>query len=320
MYTRYLFKKGLPTDITAMPKVVEKVLSHPQVPEDDELRTEVQNLAENFARGFVLNLDSFFGSEVRIAIDEEGKEVSWEGDPFFRGIIDYLGAEDNKAIVTDYKTGWAITKDKVQLETYGWMAHKIFPQIDTFLVQHYFVRYNSKRYATLGMEDIERAERRIHRIAKKIQKDTEFAPSPSARCSWCPFVVRCAQLPVLEGLQLPALDSEEKAREYAGKLLIVKEATKRVEKMLKDYTKQYGPIELGDGTYGHHFTKSPKIKDTEAFMNKLWDAGEDPLPYLNVDMRKAKKLLGEVEGLEEIAEDVGRTRFYFKKGKKEEKN
>lgn len=316
IYTDYLVERKLPTDITAIQKITDRVLGHPSVPGDEGLILEVRELADKFARGFVLNLDTFYGAEIKLAVDSEGNQVNWKDDSvFFRGILDHVEIEDNKVKITDYKAGWVITKDTAQLETYAWLAHKIFPQIDTYLVEHYFVRYNSRRYSELSDEGIERAERRIKKFANKIANDTEFSPSPSARCSWCPYVVRCAQLPALEGLQLPVLDSEEKAREYAGKLLIVKEAIKRVEDMLKDYTRKHGPIQVGDGSYGHHFSQSPKIKDVEAFMNRMWDAGKDPLPYLNVDMRQAKKLLSELEGLEEIIENVGKTRFYFKKNK-----
>jgi len=313
-YTEYLMKKKLRSDITIMPQVAEKILAQSGIPDDEELMAEVKELAERFTRGFVLNLDTFYGSEIKLAIDEEGHQVDWKADnAFFRGILDRIDIEDNRVLITDYKTGWEITKDRAQLETYAWMAKTIFPQIDTFYVEHYFVRYNVKRYSELSTKDIERAERRVRRIVRKIQKDKEFSPTPSARCSWCPYVVRCAQLPTLRGLELPLLDSEEKAKEYAGKLLIVEEALKRVKQMLKEYCKKHGGIDVGDGVYGFHFTESPRIKEVERFMHLLWDKGEDPLPYLTVNMRKAKPLLEKIPELQEITEAEGKTQFRFKR-------
>jgi len=317
LYTEYLVKNKLKTDMSIMPEIVEKVLSSKQIV-DEEIIQEVETLADRFTRGFVLNPDTFYGAELKLAIDEEGNEVDWKDDnAFFRSILDRIDIEDNRVLVTDYKTGWEITKDKAQLETYAWMAKTIFPQIDTFYVEHYFVRYNTKRYSELTGEDIERAKRRVKRIVKRIEKDTEFPPTPSTRCSWCPYLVRCAQLANIQNLQLPVLDTKEKAIQIAGRLLIVKEAVKRVEQMLKEYCKEYGKIPLGDGFYGYHVIESPKVKNIEEFMNILWDKGENPLLYLSVDMRKARPLLNKIEELEGVIEFEKKTQFRFKKVKEE---
>jgi len=315
LYTEYLVKHRLKTDMSIMPQIVEYVLSSANVYED-ELIKEVEILADNFTRGFVLNLDTFYGAELKLAIDEKGNEVKWkDSNAFFRGILDRIDIEDNRVLVTDYKTGWEIIKDKAQLETYAWMAKVVFPKIDTFHIEHYFVRYNTKRYGELTNEDVERAKKRIIRTIKKINNDTEFLPNPSTRCSWCPYVVKCGQLANINDLQLPTLDTKEKAIQIAGKLIIVKEAIKRIEQMLKDYCKEYGQIPLGNGLYGYCIIESQKIKNIEEFMNILWDKGENPLLYLSVDMRKTKPLLGKIQELQNIIETEKSTRFKLIKNK-----
>jgi len=317
LYTQHLVKNKLRTDVDAMPQIVENILSSANVFNDD-LTQEIESLAEKFARGFIIDFNTFYGAELKLAIDEEGNEVNWkDNNVFFRSILDRIDIEDNRVLVTDYKTGWEITKDRAQLETYAWMAKTIFPQIDTFYVENYFVRYNSKRYSELTTEDVERAKRRVKRIIKKIENDEEFLPNPSTRCSWCPYLVRCGQLANIQDLQLPVIDTKEKAVQIAGRLLIVKEALKRVEQMLKEYCKEYGQIPLGNGFYGHHVIESPKIKNIEEFMNILWDKGENPLLYLRVDMRKIKPLLEKIEKLGKIIEIEKKTQFKFKKTKEE---
>jgi hypothetical protein len=112
----------------------------------------------------------------------------------------------------------------------------------------------------------------------------------------------------------PIIDTEERAADYAGKLIIVEAALKKVKELLKGWCGERGPIDVGSGTYGFNLVKSKKIRDIEAFYEKLAERGLNPLDYMNVDLRKIGKLK-KIEGFNELFEETGLTRFGYKRKK-----
>lgn len=325
-YTNHLKEKNLTTDITTLPEIAESIFF--AEPHPDGIMQEVMDLASKFGKGFIFNKDTFYGSELLLGIDEKGNQVEkgktdwrdWDwGKVYFSGKIDRIDVEDNRILITDYKSGYNVEQDKRQLAIYAWLVHSIFPEMDTFQVQNHFVRFG---YATppeeITLAEIEKTKKWVAKKVKQIEAEKEFNPKPGPRCAYCGYIAKCGQMVELQKTGLPALNTPEKAVEWAGKILIVKEVVKRAEGILKEYCKEKGAVDLGTGAYGYNYSESLKVKDVEKFCEVLWEAEKNPYEFLNVDMRRAKKLIGKIGRLDSngIVEMKGSTRFGFKKGAK----
>jgi len=302
-YITHLEKNKLKSDVTWL-KLKDGLDVHPDGIE----------LIEKFVNSFVLNLDTHLASERQIAVDEEGNRVDWWSEKaWFRGIIDKIDIEPERTIITDFKTGWNTDMDTFQLQVYAWLvAQGEKAEGDTFCVRNHFIRWGIEKKKEFSVEQVMKVKEKIKRIIGQIEKEKEFPARPCNFCTLCGYIHKCGQIAELsEKVDLPVIDSPEKAKDYAGKLLVVEERLKKVKELLKEWVKENGAIELDNGSYGWYGYKSKKVKDKEALYEKLCEEGLNPLDFVNFDMRKLGKV--RTEGL---VEEVKKVRFGFKKGEK----
>lgn len=300
-YTKHLYEKKLVSDLTW--DGLTKGLA---------FSDEATELMEDFTRQFVLNLDTFEDCELEIAIDEKGKQIDWfSKDAFFRAKIDRLDIDENRVAITDYKSSHKIELDRFQLETYAWLVNLIAPKRDTFLVKNHFLRFSVEKGEEIPLSKVKLVGDKIKRSVELIEAERKFDAKPGSHCSYCSYTHRCGLLVELGKGGYPVIDSERKAREYAVKLVTVEAALKKVKDLLKGWCEEKGLIKLDTGTYGFNPQKSRKIKDIEVFYEKLAEQGLNPLQYMNIDLRKIKKL----KDIEDLFEETGQTRFGFKKAK-----
>lgn len=298
-YTKHLWENKLASDVT-----------WEHLTDDLALSPEAEELMEDFARQFALNLDTFKGAEIEIAINEKGERVDWwDDDVFFRAKIDRLDVDENRVLITDYKTSHIIELDKLQLKIYAWLVNFLNPERDTFLVKNHFLRFRVEKGGEIPLSKVKLVGDEVKKFIDVIEAEKKFEAKPGSHCSYCSYTHRCGLLVELGKGGYPVIDSEEKAVEYAAKLVIVEAALKKVKDLLKGWCEDKGLIKLDVGTYGFNLTKSRKVKDIEVFYEKLAEQGINPLDYMNVDLRKIKKL----KDLDDLFEETGSTKFGFKK-------
>lgn len=306
-YTTHLKKNRLRTDMDMLPELAGKVQVDGAYP--DEFIGSTSYILDKFAHSFVLD-PNFHSAELKLAIDREGHPAPWNSS-FMRGIVDRIDLEDNRVVITDYKTGWAIVKDRFQLEVYAWLVYSVFPDADTFYCQNHFVREAYITGEEVGLVAIEAVKNRIYRQVTKIERERKFEATPGPHCTYCAYLIKCGQLARIEKAGMPALTTPEQARDYAQKVMIVEEALKRMKKqLLKPYCEEHGPIELTEGTYGFQASGGLRFREVEKFCEALWEAEINPFDYIVVDMKKAKKLLLRFDHL---AVEEKSSRFGFKK-------
>lgn len=313
-YTQHLKKSGLKTDISAMPKITESAYYEKDLGLEASAIDEVMEISQQFAEKFILNLDTFYGSELKLAITKDERKTEWTDwtGAFFRSIIDRIDKEDNRVVITDYKTGYSIEKDTWQQAIYAWLVRDLFPECDTFTLKTHYVRLGYIDSVEITLADIAKAKKKALNTIKMIEKERVFPPRPGNNCGSCSFLADCGQIMKLEGT-VPMISSPEKAREYAQKLIIAEYLISRVKNALKAYAKETGPIDLGTGSYGHHYSESPKLPDVAAFCEAMWAENKEPWDFLSVNMTKAKKLL-KIPAIEALVEMKGYTTFKFEKG------
>ena len=298
------------------------------------LKPEVEKMFKQFQENFLLNLDTFLATEKEIAITKEKKLTDWwDNNCWFRGKIDRIEKQDSYITITDYKTSQAISINKLQLGVYAWLAHFAYPDIDTFILQDHFLRFGIVKTIEMGLKDIKDTEEKVRAYIKTIEAELEkeeinktreekyrtrtFKPRPGTNCEYCPYVFKCeTALALQEQANIPLITSKEQATDIARKLIIVEARLKGVKKLLKAWVDKNENIELDMGTYGFQPSSSAYITDVGAFIEALYNAEKDPMEYLNVDMRKAKKIIKEL-GLQGLLGERKSVKFGFKKRKPE---
>ncbi len=307
-YIKYLVKSKLTSDIT-WPELTEGLDGLPDGPD----------LIDRFARSFVLNLETHYGSEIQIAITKEGRPCGWWAkDVWFRFKIDKVDIEEDKLVITDWKSGWNTDIDKFQLEVYAWGLsydeHLVQEKgRDSVLVKNHFIRYKMEKSMEFTGAVIPAIEKKVRKIVAQMEKAKKFPAKPGSFCSLCGYTSQCAKrMSLVEKGNLPVIDTREKAIDYAGKVLVVLQQLNAVKKLLKGFVDENGPIPLATGSYGYNPQNTLEIPDKEAVYNALCEKGEDPLTFFNIDLRGIRKA-----GLsEELVKPAVAIKFGFKKGKK----
>lgn len=312
-YIRHLRDEGLATDVTWAPQALEeaeKTLKGRKP--DGGIWEEVEGMFRTF-------VDSHAFDPSRIAEVEKMERISLEDGTQFWGVIDLLEVrEDGLAVVTDWKTDWAVRSQSeverdFQLRTYAWMVARLYGY-EEVVCRLDFVRHGAVREVLLGPEDVARTERRIIRTIKHIRAEKEWSPSPGTHCSWCPWSDDCPAVS-----DLPAqIYSLEDARRVAGEILVLEKQIRDRKEALKAWTAVEGPIIVGGQEFGHHESRSLRITNIPAFVQLMEGAGKDPYGLLSVDGRKISPYLRDPwmkERLEEISEEIVTTRFGSRKAR-----
>jgi CRISPR/Cas system-associated exonuclease Cas4 (RecB family) len=316
-YLKHLRDEGLATDITwaaqAMKAAEEALAGNGRI-----LGGDLREEAEEIFRTFV---GSHAFDPADIAEVELSEKVDLPDGVQFFGVIDLLEVRDGLAVVTDWKTDWAVrgqaeVERDFQLRAYAWMVSKLYGY-EEVVCRLDFVRHpGAVREALFGPEDMARTEERILRTVESLQTDKEWRPSPGSHCSWCPWSEDC---PAVSDLPVSITTSED-AKRIAGEILVLEKQLKDRKEALKAWTAVEGTVTVGGQEFGHHESRSLRVTDIPAFIALLEEAGKDPYGLLSVDGRKLSPYLRDSyirERLEEISEEVVSTRFGARKAKEE---
>ncbi len=304
-YIKYLVKSKLTSDIT-WPGLTEGLDGLPEGVE----------LMDRFARSFVLNPETHSRSEFEIAITEKGEICGWWAkDVWFRFKIDKIDVEEDRIIITDWKSGWNTDIDKFQLEVYAWglnYAHK-GTKYSTTLVKNHFIRYKMEKSVEIPGSAIAGIEKKVRKIVAQMEKAKKFPAKPGSFCSLCGYASQCAKrMSLVEKGNLPVIDTREKAIDYAGKVLVFQQRLNAVKDLLRGFVDENGNIPLATGSYGYNPQNTLDIPDKEKVYNELCELGFDPLEYFNIDKRR----IHQAKLSEELVKPSKSVKFGFKKGKK----
>lgn len=289
-YLLHLRENHLRTDITEMETIAEQVFYDPTVrrecPISDDAWEEVAGLADTFARTANIG-PAFARSEMKMAVDHDLQPWPYE-DPnvFIRAILDRLDLDGERAVIYDYKTGYHAEFNKLQAEVYCYMVFKNYPQVNIIIpIFHHIPVAVEKRGEEVGRDRLDGLEKKLRKMAAMIQADKEFAPTPGAACDDCPYPCPAKQS------GLASIANDDGARAIAEDLILLDKQKKDKEKMLRDWCNRRGFVEVNGLVYGFHVSESQEFNDVGEFNATCQMFQRDPCDFLNVDNRKATKLL-----------------------------
>lgn len=128
------------------------------------------------------------------------KEMNFEiviGTALVRGFIDrvdYVDEGPERYIhITDWKTGrWEVAQKNVsenlQLGIYVIATALLFPEVDTFKAELYYLRSGKRKAHTFQRSDVADVESRVQKEMHKIIHDLNYSATKNGRvCSFCDF-------------------------------------------------------------------------------------------------------------------------------------
>ena len=309
-YDMHLLRNRLQTDITELPKIMDKVFfAHPSLGPSEY--DEVRRIIESFGQSHVFRPDLTVGIEERI-------EVDLDQDTKFVGIVDRLEIDDNVAVIADYKTDWRVRPaseivEDFQLQIYAWLVSKWYPQVASFRVHLEFVRHSyTPKPVEIDWWTVQATEKKVRGFVKQIQEDTKFKPKPGEGCAWCSYVEQC---PYKIDNNLTCT-SQTDAQRLAEEITLLEERVRSRKSALKVYCDANGPVKANGLEWGYRINLTDRVEDAKAFYEAMVKAGADPWDFLAVDSRQLRKLIESgllPQSIEPLLTDSASSRFAWKK-------
>jgi putative RecB family exonuclease len=175
-------------------------------------------LTNHYRRHYPFDADESLGIEQRVAfpLDAAGRYQ-------VRGVVDRIArARDGAIEIHDYKTGRyvpsqeSLDRDR-QLALYQIGVEASHGASPVRLVWHYLLR-DHVRVSTRTPAQLDRLRADTMALIDRIESESEFAPRPSALCSWCEFREICpgaAEAPAARDLA-PRAPAPERAAALAA--------------------------------------------------------------------------------------------------------
>ena len=289
---RHCHEKGIqPREIEG--SMISKTLQEHATPSVMSELNLMLSWLHSWAENFELS-ENYFGHEEMLALDEEFDECEWENGSY-RGILDLIETDDERCDVTDWKSQPHILSQTdldahEQMTHYLWLAWKAYPHFTKFRARIWYLRYGFGMYTERSIEDLVSFEQALMIKERKILETETWDPIPGKHCQYCDYVHLCP-FGESEVVEEGEIITQEQAVHAAAQITVGDEREKRLKAKHKEYVKSDDDVNVGkDWVYGYHASSSFAFDAVE--LEEVLDEYEISLSdYVNVDMKKLKKLL-----------------------------
>ncbi|TAL43264.1 MAG: PD-(D/E)XK nuclease family protein [Salinibacterium sp.] len=275
---------------------------------------------------------NIFGQEQKLALDEEFEECAWD-EASYRGILDLMQVTGSHCVITDWKSQPHIIPESdlhqaigtdiaEQFTFYAWLAWKMYPQLETFKVRLWYLRYGFYVESQRTLEDLELFEQTLMIKERKIAEIESWDPIPGKHCQYCDFIHMC---PIAQDMSPsnPEIITQEQAIRAAQRITVMEALIKVDKGKLKLYVNANDNVMIGENwIYGYNHKTSTTWKPGEVDP-VLRDRGYQLADVANLDVKKMRKLLKEsaktdpelAAKLEAISHEKHKTEFKgYRKG------
>lgn len=300
---------------------------------EEELQ-DVFEMFDNFVDNFSLDFNHQKQIEVerKFALTTDLECVAWDDnnkDILFKGIIDLVYVSANHSVViTDYKSDRFIEPETVlvnnlQLKIYAYAMSLIYPDIKSFKVRYYYIRYNKYHEHEIHWADLEQVGFYLKQKHKTIKQTKIFEASLNKYCDWCGFKNVCPEIQKVKNLKLVDNDKGIPTDKLASELYALEILVNNRKEILKARLKQDQEfVNVGDMCLGFHTSTSKKVKPREAieFLNSNKFQDYEIFEKITVSGTALKKIVGKdrMDLYKEmrdkgIIEEKSKINFQFKK-------
>ena len=195
------------------------------------------------------------------------------------------GAELDRGVVIDYKTGWWLPPPSeiseggfFQQRFYGLLVLRNYPTLNSVTLREFYPRYSESREATLYRDQLDEIEEAVTALVERFDRSVEedvWHPSPGKHCGYCPRPTACPIFPTAR--RAGRISSMEEAGMVAAQVLVAEAAIKQNKEALKAWAGTHGSIPVKDAkaerVYGHRVTKRTE-RPTREQMERAIQTGE----------------------------------------------
>lgn len=280
-YDNHLARIQKAQDVGAAREIMERVFFGHERPVPPALYEDYLAICRSFTEKHRLDLGSFVGAEVEIALTRELLACPWDApDAWFRARLDRLDKPWDRLVVTDYKTGWGGDADPFQFLTYAavvWLWNETNPvRPDTGAVAGIdvvveYARSNKRIPRRFGPEEIQTGIRLLKGYTARLEAETAWAPTPGEACRSCAFAALCPA----RARNLVDLNDPETAARVAGESMLLRAQATAREDALRGWVRDRGPVAVGKAAYVFGTRERFHISDPVEFMAVVTAHGHD---------------------------------------------
>lgn len=127
--------------------------------------------------------------ELKLAMTKEGHPTGyWDNDCWFRGKIDVVIRQSDRAYIRDWKTGNSRNEDSFELETNALLLKAKFPELQTVRGDYVWLK-EDRVGQSFDLSGFAATWQQINRLVKLIESTRangdEFDKKKSGLCGWC---------------------------------------------------------------------------------------------------------------------------------------
>lgn len=316
-YFRHCMAENVPTDLMMLPTIAQQQYRDtadqyrrrrkPYL-SDEQFQSVLNELVLPFGETHMVNLNDIAEIEQQIAIRADMQPCEWLApDVWFRGIVDLLEVPDDETLrIVDYKTGFAVESDALQMAIYAWLLFGLYPHVQWVECVFDYTRFNIRKPQQFGRSQAPEIDAEVRQICSNIEADTEMAPAPGLHCLTCQYAHVCEAKTEVPG----AIESVQDAQKAVEAISLLERDLKGTKEALRLWCTANGNVEHNGTCWGFHAQGDRGFDDAAAFHDEARKLGLDPFKYLSVNNTKAKRLL---DDLAHIAVPTRKTVFAGRK-------
>lgn len=296
-YDNHLAAAWLQTDHAAAERIMSEVFKKFERVPPPEIYEKYQAICRAFVMNHVLNLETFLGAEVKIAITRAFTLCDWEADDaWFRFKLDRLDLASDRALITDYKTGWGGESDPFQMLAYAcavWIHHEHEPlrpgagPLNAIEVVLSYCRSGRDNKWVFSPDQVQAGFQKIVDYAERVEAEKDWKPSPGTACKGCPYA-GTAHCPVKIGNMAPIIDEPTAAR-AAAELLLLEGQVKQRKAAIKGWCTDNGPLVAQGDVFDYGSRERYRVLNPLEFVQVLAANGYQPTEFYDVDTTELKR-------------------------------
>lgn len=180
-----LLPVGLPGPAAARGTLAHAAMENYIKGELKQLPDEI-SFYQQFLDNIIAHSDCELVPELKLAVDKEWKPADFDGDYWWRGVLDLFLKHPQIVIVYDWKTGKVYDDHQDQREIYslGIFSHH---DVDEVRAVHVYLDHKLNRETIYHRNMVPELREKWTGRVEKMLNDTDLIPSPGFYCRYCNF-------------------------------------------------------------------------------------------------------------------------------------
>jgi hypothetical protein len=233
--------------------------------------------------------------EIDLVVDLEETYSTDINGVTFTGKPDLVEIDDRVAIVTDWKTSFAIDpatelQGSFQGRSYAKQIFEAYRQVHTVRLIWEYQRWDKTREVVLTRSDLADIDAMLSTLMARITRSRETGEWPASPGKWCALCPAPQKCPIPSGYRGDGQVTDDASAQEVANLLVAIDALRAsAKKTLRAWCGEHGPVTVGDLLFD--FEAAPdfdKAIDKAALKLAMEDVGLDWRDYFKLEKGSTK--------------------------------